>query len=359
MNSMMILHQAEAGQHVASQLIPDANDPLSLQVLGELVRRTATVVRESTKRGLIDAVVSSLMPLVDDRTKLRERVKEAVDGLSAEGSFIAISDEKRGELLQLAPPRFVQIARIQQHGPELTVVLGAQASHQILGRIQAAGADLRMDYRGVTRVISGNATHARQLLSSDGYQEVKEADWKPERKQESARKAWDEAEGKMKEGCGHLPELEIYDPRVSSRWYRDRWRQPDGKLMGVYVGRFSLGPSAGSKRWCLVRLDGGIPTAAHLFSGAAEKPHDIAWRLLHAQHAIIGEPCVAACEQRNGETTLALSLPIPSWATRSISLGATPAGDRDGALIRFARLANQRQTIDYLKKHLWMQESTR
>ncbi len=359
MNSMMILNQVEAGQHVASQLIPDADDPLSLQVLGELVRRTATVLRESTKRGLIDAVVSSLIPLVSDRMKLRERVKEAVDGLTAEGSFIAISDDKRGELLQLAPPRFVQIQGLQQGGPELTVILGAQASHLILGRIQAARAGLRMDFRGVTRVLSGDATHARQLLSSDGYLEVKQADWIPERKLQTAAIAWNAAEGKLKEGCGPLRELEIYDPRVSSRWYRDRWRQPDDTLAGVYVGRFSLGLSAGSKRWCLVRIDGGIPTAAHFFSGAAEKPHDIAWRLLHAQHANIGKHCVASCEQRNGETTVALGVPIPSWATRFITLGATPAADRDGALIRFSQLANQRATIDYLKTHLWMQESTR
>jgi hypothetical protein len=330
-------------------------DGLSDEMLVQLARRAIHVMAPCSAYQLRRALVEPLSRSCDADGVLAERVDGIVETLTVYGDILEMRDGREDSLtrgnviLRPAPPTFVR----RRNGS--FAVLGV-AGDQITPLTEELEARIA---RGIVRTIEPLPGERLDVVFRElGLVELPERSWLRVPGIESASTHlafWrEQLIGQPK--SSPIDGLRILDSANGASFYKGRWRPPDKRLSGLFVGRRPQ--SYGTDLWCVVELENGLCSRFLDLTvpGDRIRPCDVAWRIQAALDAVAGTPQTYRCKRGRDNATLSFNSPLPSWCERHLAI----VGQRtkaDGCLFAVelpdADLAGE---ATVLRETLWMTE---
>jgi len=333
----------------------------SAEFIAAVLRRTASSLCPCTSSELIRIICDSVSPILKCPTNdFEQLVQQALESLIGNGDLIeehevetSLEIERRGRVLYLRPPSFVQ-----RHKGSVLLIGVPSGNASILG----PDLEKRIEYFSHVRRLSPAAEEdLPAVLRKIGLTEVAVDSWErrnmvPEAEAPDAY--INKMSSKLKSNPGLLEGLEILHSDTNVRYYRSRWGQIS-KQSGCYVGRR---PKAfGNKLWCYVEVQNGTPVRMVDLPALSKSSlgHDEAWRLQMAIDANRGNPQEFTVIRFDEDyRQVKFFSPVHSWAQRRWDNLAEPSGN-DGCLFSYRFLADDLpQEVDFITKKLWLVEKT-
>ena len=150
-----------------------------------------------------------------------------------------------------------------------------------------------------------------------------------------------------------VEDLEILDSARPVSYYRGRWGSPANQS-GMFVARRPQ--EFGAPLWCIVRLDGGKPTALLdlPFKKTRWRACDTAWHIQMAIDHCRDQPQQYRRFVEPGGVRFDFFSPLPLWAQRRLVVFGNPTASK-GSLLSFlvpSRRAAAEET--FLQNNLWL-----
>lgn len=352
--TLSVASASECASLAAAALALDhaGSDLFSDEGLATSLRRAASVLCPASPRQLVDSVLDALRPLRPGETPDRDALSELVELLISAGDLIELpSDQRRGRLLYLGPPSFIE----KRPGHYLVVGVRPFGTPLLDAELSAA-----IRYERHVRTIELDPTCAASRLRSCGLHQIGTKQWvagpghqTPEEVVGEARRRLDVARP-----SGVVAGLTILDPATSQRFYRGRWTTPQSEHGGDFVARRPQ--EYGADLWCLVRMNAGTPARLVDFPTAdpAAPGRDEAWRLQAAIDAANGRPHAYRLRPNLDvaeSTFVDFFAPLPTYGERYLELIGRTTSAVSGALFSYVvpnvALGN---LADFLAAALWM-----
>jgi hypothetical protein len=277
---------------------------------------------------------------------------ELLEQLISTGDLLELTEstvDHKVRLLYLGPPSFVERAP----GQFLITGIRPLAAPLVTSFV--------VNYVLHTRTVTLDSESGDRQLRAAGLHKIGQAQWVGRPATLSAVEFVEMYRIRLSaaRAAGAVEGLQIIDPARRPRYYRGRWRQPEKKDNGDFVGRR---PQAyGADLWCAVRLNDGEPERLlDLPVDAAPNPaRDDAWRLQAAIDAVSGRSLEYRVRSIPNSTPLVSIVdffsPLPTWAERYLELIGTAADKSRGALFSYgvedSALVSLRSTLN---EALWM-----
>ena len=194
----------------------------------------------------------------------------------------------------------------------------------------------------------------RSSLRQLGLIELSGEKWMNSPETQSAQEHFHQVKARLKPAVGSLAGLRILNPRLTVRFYPDRWEEAKNQSGGFVARR----PQAyGNDLWCYIELDEGRPQSIVEFPspGTRWRGCDEAWHLQMAIDANQGAPQLyRVTEGSNGSQIIQFFSPVPMWARRRWdTIGQL--GPRFGCLFSYSFLPSDiPEEINYIERRLWL-----
>jgi len=290
---------------------------MSAEGIAASVRRTASFLCPATQRQIADAVLDAMKPLSSQESLAREQVNSTVEALVLNGDLVEAKVEQDHRLLFLGPPSFVERA------PDSCLVIGIRPFGERLIRTDESAV---IEYHRHTRLCRSEDRLAKEVLKDQGLHEIPAQRWAVVPITEDPKVAVKRILDQMRTSGSEIPGLSIVDRSKAVTYYRGRWREPELRDTGVFIGRRVQ--EYGAPLWCVVVLDKGQPKKMVDLpvSDVTKLGCDEAWRLQAALDSLDGHPQVFALKPSDDGTSFILDCysPVPSWAEKFLSLKGDP-----------------------------------
>ncbi len=335
--------------------IADAPCGLTLQLLGQALRRAAYILAPCPRHEIERAVRQSLAGLGPNDDHLRVQIEETLETLLVYGEILemraATDDPWHASPLVLrpAPPSFI----VRKNGS--VVILGV-AGDEITPFTNEMNA--RVACQGVLRILSPKESEdLPTLLRELELIELPENAWLrlPPAKTAAAYLATWRQSLSATAAATAIEGLHILDTMRRSSFYPDRWVDPGTTHCGMYVARRDQ--RYGAPLWCLVDLKNGVPGRfIDLVSrGDRVRPYDIAWRIQMAIDAQAGSPQRIRIRSLGSRHALDFFSPLPSWAERKLAV-AGERTDRHKSLLSYSvATPDLEHETRFLRERLWLE----
>lgn len=327
-------------------------DGVDLELVAELVRRTAGLECPCSSASIVEHVVQCLYGLVDAELA-RRRVQEALDELVSAGDLLelekvtTVDERARGSWLFIAPPTFVElpsgVIRILGMAAEETLPLPASLKELV-------------ERSGTRRTIPRVNDDIVPVLLAAGFRQLSVDAWLKAPRSISAKEHLKTIASVLATAprAGAVPELRILNRRAER--YSARWVKASTES-GKYVARRPQAYSA--DLWCYVELANGTPLRLVDFPlpGGAWRGCDEAWRLQLALDAETGAPSRFQVRHEAHTVVVEVSFPPPMWAQRRFESVGDRVRPKVGVLAYAMNEQSGTAMRRYLEAELWMREA--
>lgn len=343
----------------------------SSEVLASAIRRAASFLCPCSARSIINAVINPLNHIAEDNDDLQTTAENALEQMIALGDLQEYRNVafNRTALLYLTPPSYVPLAGgtiiLLGIAPDNVSFLPEDIQRNVV--YKGCLRYLKKEPPGVTidsKVLGQTQEEGDDLVSSLsqlGLIRYAEENWLNAPPDETAAQCINRFERSLDRSatCGHITGITILNPAKSVRYYRGRWSSPKD-MNGRYIGRR---PQAyGNDIWCYLEIEGGrVKRFVDLPLGSSTglRGCDEAWRIQAAIDARFGHPQQYRLRKMTDETfAVDVFSPIPCWIERRWNWVGKRIENKGGLLSFQFEEADIKQELDFVRRKLWLVEST-
>jgi len=335
-------------------LDPSAIDLTAIEAIAAAIRRVASLRCPCPERSLINAVLTPLDGLVEEKDKVQQIVEETLESLISYGDLLENhampNDESHqgGTLIYIAPPSFV----FRKSGSALLIGMAPDNISPLPEELEK-----KVEYVNHVRCLTaGPVEELKPYLLQLGFVELSQRAWLKEPAHESPAHHLRRLNDKLDHSgrSGEITGLTILDPSTPVRYYPARWK-PATIQSGRFVARRNQ--AYGADLWCYVELESGRPTKLldFPFPNSKLRGCDEAWRLQAAIDACRNEPQrFRIREGPNRTQVIEFFAPVPMWAKRRWdSVGEPVLGM--GCLFSYQFSANEiEEELNFFSDTLWL-----
>jgi hypothetical protein len=305
----------------------------STEAIAASVLRAASFMCPTSPRQLINAVVAVLQPLDGGVEVSRDTISELLDSILATGDLLELREEVDGRsirLLYLGPPSYVE------REPGVYLLSGVRPYGAALVDTELSQS---IEHEGEVRIARLDATEADRRLAAAGLDRIDRERWVSSPAVEQVDRLLKRLADRLDVAppSGDIDGLQIMDPTAQVKYYRGRWRSPEGHDTGDFVARRPQ--EYGADLWCIVRMENGAPTKMLEFpiDDPLVPARDEAWRLQMAIDARRGVPQVYATRSLASDADVVVRFfsPIPGFAQRYLELVGVPLPEEPHCLFAF------------------------
>lgn len=350
------IHTQEIVGRLAHSLRAEAGDgcDVAVRLISQAIRRASHILAPSSQSELRASALKSLLGVGLDDDALPDLVERTLEDLLTFGEILELRGanqdawERSKFVLRPAPPSFIM------HANGMAIIVGV------------AGDDLtplpsdaisRVRWQGVLRCVDpDDGEDVRTWLRELGLLELPESAWLrlPNAEDPVAYLAKWRNQFSQQSRSGDVDGLTILGERSANGYYAGRWTDSLETRSGLHVARRPQ--RYGSPIWCLAELEAGrCVTFLDLTSvGDRVRPCDVAWRIQMALDAAAGTPQTYRAIQRDADTVIAFSAPVPSWAERKLAIVGVKAA-RAGSLYTYQLPHHATPAAEkFLRELLWL-----
>lgn len=334
-------------------LDPETTDILSSEATAAALRRAAGLMCPCSAATLARNVWGPLRWLSDDLEATKKTVTEVLKNLIDHGDMFEYRDleERSGPpMLYTAPPSFV----VRESGA--AIILGIESDRcalpeELRNRLERS--------RHARRISPVEGENLRDCLTEFGFLEISHDQWLKVPKTETPASRLSRFDKLLdKSGpSGEVPGLRLLDPELPVRFYKGRWREPDGRSSGRFVARREQ--AYGADLWCYVQMNEGNPEK--LIDLPAHKTRwearDEAWHLQMAIDSQRGNPQQFRMRTgTGGARVIEFFSPVPGWAESRWEAVGEPAGG-PGHLFAYGFPETELdEELRFVREKLWLEE---
>lgn len=337
-------------------LDPETTDMLSSEAIAAALRRAAGLLCPCSAATLARNVWGPLRWLADDFEAAKRTVREVLKDLVDHGDMFEYHDleEQSGPLtLYAAPASFV----VRESGA--VIILGIESDRcalpeELRNRVEHS--------RCARRINPVEGENLRDCLKEFDFLEIFHDQWLKIPKAETSSSYLSRFNRLLDDSgpSGEVPGLRILDPELPVRFYKGRWKEPDGRSSGRFVARREQ--AHGADLWCYVHMNKGNPEK--LIDLPAHKTRwqgrDEAWHLQMAIDSQRGNPQQFRMRTGSGDAhVIEFFSPVPGWAERRWEAIGKPAGGSGHLFAYGFPAAELGEELRFVREKLWLEEVSR